>query len=110
MNISQVYNYLNHDLVPKRRTRTHKASELKAVYNSISKYNQSSPLYLVSLSESRQEHMIDIKEQALTLRDITDQLANPDSELYTKKQIFTDNPDAVSVLSVHMRPANSRII
>ena len=44
MNISQVYNYLNHDLVPKRRTRTHKASELKAVYNSISKYNQSSPL------------------------------------------------------------------
>ena len=52
MNISQVYNYLNHDLVPKRRTRTHKASELKAVYNSISKYNQSSPLYLVSLSES----------------------------------------------------------
>ena len=69
MNISQVYNYLNHDLVPKRRTRTHKASELKAVYNSISKYNQSSPLYLVSLSESRQEHMIDIKEQALTLRD-----------------------------------------
>ena len=62
MNISQVYNYLNHDLVPKRRTRTHKASELKAVYNSISKYNQSSPLYLVSLSESRQEHMIDIKE------------------------------------------------
>lgn len=96
MNISQVYNYLNHDLVPKRRTRTHKASELKAVYNSISKYNQSSPLYLVSLSESRQEHMIDIKEQALTLRDITDQLANPDSELYTKKQIFTDNPDAVS--------------
>lgn len=43
-----------------------------------------------------QEHMIDIKEQALTLRDITDQLANPDSELYTKKQIFTDNPDAVS--------------
>ena len=61
MNISQVYNYLNHDLVPKRRTRTHKASELKAVYNSISKYNQSSPLYLVSLSESRQAHMIDIK-------------------------------------------------
>ena len=96
MNISQVYNYLNHDLVPKRRTRTHKASELKAVYNSISKYNQSSPLYLVSLSESRQTHMIDIKEQALTLRDITDQLANPESELYTKKQIFTDNPDAVS--------------
>ena len=106
MNISQVYNYLNHDLVPKRRTRTHKASELKAVYNSISKYNQSSPLYLVSLSESRQEHMIDIKEQALTLRDITDQLANPDSELYTKKQIFTDHPDAVIlVLSVHMRLA-----
>lgn len=96
MNISQVYNHLSHDLVPKRRTRTHKASELKAVYNSISKYNQSSPLYLVSLSESRQAHMIDIKEQALTLRDIADQLANPESELYTKKQISTDNPDAVS--------------
>lgn len=110
MNISQVYNYLNHDLVPKRRTRTHKASELKAVYNSISKYNQSSPLYLVSLSESRQEHMIDIKEQALTLRDITDQLANPDSELYTKSRSSQIIQMRYLVLSVHMRLANSRII
>lgn len=96
MNIANVYNHFSHELVPKRRTRTHKASELKEVYNSISRYNQSSPLYLVSLSESRQAHMIDIKEQALTLRDISDQLANPESGLYTKKQISTDNPDAIS--------------
>lgn len=96
MNITNIYNHFSHELVPKRRTRTHKASELKEVYNSISRYNQSSPLYLVSLSESRQEHMIDIKEQALTLRDISDQLANPDSELYMKKQVISEDPDAIS--------------
>lgn len=96
MIIQQSYNYMNRSLVPKRRTKTHKASELKAVYNSISKYNQSTPLYLVSLSEERQSHMINIKEQALTLRDITEQLSNPDSELYTKKQIVSANPDAVT--------------
>ena len=33
MNIANVYNHFSHELVPKRRTRTHKASELKEVYN-----------------------------------------------------------------------------
>ena len=107
MNISQVYNYLNHDLVPKRRTRTHKASELKAVYNSISKYNQSSPLYLVSLSESRQEHMIDIKEQALTLRDNWRIQTVSFTQRSRSSQIIQMR---YLVLSVHMRLANSRII
>lgn len=96
MYVNQIYNHLNQNLIPKRRTKTHKASELKAVYTSISKYNQASPLYLISLSQARQEHMIDIKEQALTLRDVTDQLANPDSELYTQKQVHTDNPEALT--------------
>ncbi len=96
MLINQVYNYLNAGLVPKKRNTTHKASELKAVYNSISKYNKTSPLYLVSLSESKQEHMIDIKESALTLRDAAELLGNPDSDLYAKKQLYCDSQDCVT--------------
>ena len=96
MLVNNVYNYLSAGLVPKKRNTTHKASELKAVYNSISKYNKTSPLYLVSLSEKKQEHMIDIKESALTLRDVAERLSNPDSDLYAKKQLYCDAPDCVT--------------
>ena len=96
MLVNNVYNYLSAGLVPKKRNTTHKASELKAVYNSISKYNKTTPLYLVSLSEQKQANMIDIKESALTLRDIADQLSNPDSNLYAKKQVHCENTDYVT--------------
>ena len=93
---TNVYNYLSTSLVPKRRNTTHKASELKAVYNSISKYNKTSPLYLVNLSESKQSHMVQIKESALTLQDLAQRFSDPADEMSSKNNLKTDNPDSVT--------------
>ena len=97
MNInSNIYNHLSSSLAPKKRNTTHKSSELKAVYNNMSRYNKKSPLYLFSLSESKQEHMINIKEAALTLRDVADNFANSNSEIYSQKAFHSDNTQAVT--------------
>lgn len=91
-----VYNHLSASLVPKKRSTTHKSSELKDVYSSMAKYNKNSPLYLLSMSESKQTRMIDIKEAAMTLKDISDGLADPESTIYKKKLIKSSDNDTVS--------------
>ena len=62
---NNIYNHLSTELVPKRRINTHKSSELKALYNNMARYNKKSPLYMMSLSNSKQSHMINIKEAVL---------------------------------------------
>lgn len=91
-----IYNYLNTNLVPKKRTTAHKSSELRAVYNSMARYNKNSPLFLLSLSESKQSYMIDIKEAALTLKDASESFSNSDSNIYSQKTIHSDNEDSIS--------------
>lgn len=93
---ANVYNHLSSSLVPRKRSTTHKSSELKAVYCSITKYNRNSPLYLLSLSESKQEHMINIKEAALTLRDVAESFSKPDSAIYSKKVLHSDNEASIT--------------
>ena len=75
---NNIYNHLSTQLVPQKRNTTHKSSELKAVYSNMAKLNKQSPLYLVSLSEQKQEHIIDIKESALTLKDVADSFSDPE--------------------------------
>ncbi len=91
-----IYNYLNTALTPKRRNTTHKSSELKDVYNSMVRYNKNSPLYLIPITNANQEYMINIKEAALTLKDVTDSFASETSELYSKKLLHSDNDEAIS--------------
>ena len=69
---AHIYNYLNSSTVPKKRNTTHKSSELRAVYNNMAKYNQNSPMYLLSLSASKQSQIINIKEAAITLKEVSD--------------------------------------
>lgn len=93
---SNIYNHLGTSLTPKKRNTTHKSSELKAVYNNMAKYNQKSPMYLLSLSQSKQEHIINIKEAAITLRDVSKCFADTDSEIYSKKVLHSENQDIIS--------------
>lgn len=93
---SNIYNHLSANLVPKKRNTTHKSSELKEVYTSMARYNKNAPLYLLSLSESKQEYMINIKEAALTLRDVAENFADTNSILYSKKMLHSDNDAVVS--------------
>lgn len=91
-----IYNYLSSQVSPKKRNNTHKSSELKEIYNSMARYNKSSPLFLLSLSESKQEHIINIKEAAITLRDVTDNFSDNRSALYSKRMLHSDNEAAIT--------------
>lgn len=89
--VSNVYNHLSTQLVPKKRNTTHKSSELKAVYNNMAKYNKNSPLYLVNLSDAKQSQIIHIKEAAMTLKDTISTFSDFDSSLYSKKAVSVDD-------------------
>lgn len=91
-----IYNHLSTQVVPKKRNITHNSSELKAIYTKMAKYNRNSPLYLLSVSDTKQTRMIGIKEAALTLKDVTDTFANPDSTVYSHKQLHSDSPNEIS--------------
>lgn len=91
-----IYNYLSSTLTPKKRNTTHKSSELKEVYNSMVRYNKNSPLFLIPMTESNQEYIINIKEAALTLKDVTQSFISEDSELYSKKRLYSDDSAAIS--------------
>lgn len=93
---NSVYNYLSVDVVPRKRSTTHKSSELKEVYNSMARYNKSSPLFLLSLSEKSQSNIINMKEAALTLRDVADSFSNTSSDIYAKKILHSSDVDSVS--------------
>ncbi len=91
-----IYNHLSNNLVPRKRNITHKSSDLKAVYSNMAKYNKNSPLYLLSLSENKQEHMINIKEAAITLKDVSDSFADTDSAIYAKKIVHSQDESIIS--------------
>ena len=93
---SEVYNYLSNTTIPKKRTTAHKSSELRAVYNNMAKYNKSLPLYKFSLSAEKQDRVINIKEAALTLKDVAQSFNDKESEVYSKKMLIADNEDSVS--------------
>lgn len=93
---SNVYNHLNSSLVPKKRNTTHKSSELRAVYNNMARYNQKSPMYLLSLSEKKQSQIINIKEAAITLREVSDCFSDTNSDIYTKKMLRSDNEESIT--------------
>ncbi len=89
----QIYNHLTASVTPKKRVTTHKSSELRDIYTKMAKYNQSSPLYLLSLSDDKQEDIINIKESAITLRDTVNSFSNPEDIIYSNK-IFNSSDEA----------------
>jgi flagellar hook-associated protein 2 len=91
-----IYNHLSSSLVPKKRKTTHKASDLKAIYNNMAKYNKNSPLYLMDFSESKQSYIINIKEAAITLKDTADIFSDADNTLYSSRTFRSDNDSAVT--------------
>lgn len=93
---SNIYNHLGTNTVPKKRTTTHKSSELKAIYTKMAQYNKSSPLYMLSLSDNKQEQIINIKESALSLRYSIQSFGNPDDDMYSKKIFSSSDNSAVS--------------
>lgn len=93
---ANIYNHLSSSLVPKKRNTTHKSSELKAVYSNMARYNQKSPMYLFSLSEKKQSQIINIKEAALTLKEVADCFSDKSSDIYAKKMLFSEDENVIT--------------
>ena len=53
-------------------------------------------MYLLSLSASKQSQIINIKEAAITLKEVSDCFSNTDSEIYSKKVLHSDNEESVT--------------
>lgn len=68
--ISSVYTYYLSTYSHKELTRqdVHKKSELRNIYNNILKLNKSTPLYKLSITEDTQKYVIDLKENAIALK------------------------------------------
>lgn len=93
---SNIYNFLSAGLKPVQRNTTHKSSELKAHYSNMARYNKNSPLYLVSMSTENQSKVINIKEAALTLKDIVQSFSDEGSEVYSTKLLRSSDESAVT--------------
>ena len=77
--ITNAYNYYMTTYTPKQskdRYGAHKPGELKEIYNSIVKMNTESPTYLYDRSASVYKYAINIKEEALGLKDALTALTN----------------------------------
>lgn len=98
--ISNVYNYYmsQYGIRPYDKHSAHKKSELRDIYNNIVKLSKSSPVYKVDVSEASQKLAIDIKENARSLSNITDDLTDAEGGDITFKSIAqSSNDDVVSV-------------
>lgn len=93
---SAIYNHLGTGLLPQKRNTTHKASSLKEVYTSMSRYNKTVPLFMFSLSNDKQARMIGIKEAAISLQDISNNFQDASSAIYANRILHSDNEAIVS--------------
>lgn len=93
---SNIYNHLSAGTVPKKRTTTHKSDQLKAIYTKMAQYNKSSPLYMLSMSDNKQQQIINIKESALSLRYSIQSFGNPEDDMYSKRIFSSSDKSVVS--------------
>lgn len=95
-----VYNSYMTSYQTKALTRydTHKKGELKNIYNAIVKLNMESPVYNVNFSQDIQECAVELKEGARGLKNTINDLTNGNTQqLFSKRTVFTDNPQTASV-------------
>lgn len=76
---------------------THKKSELRNIYNSIVKLNKEAPLSIFDSTKDTREFVIDLKENARSLKNTIASLGGLDSgSLLDKKIAYSSNEDFVS--------------
>lgn len=89
-----VYNYLLTNYSPKSVSKydAHKSSELRSVMKNIAKITQSSPVYLVHLSEAKQKYALNIKDAAISLSNTLMMLSedSKDSVFAQKKAVSSE--------------------
>lgn len=94
-----VYNYLLTNYSPKSMSKydAHKSSELRSVMKNIAKITQSSPVYLVHLSEAKQEYALNIKDAAISLNNTLMMLGEDSKEnVFAQKKADSSDEEQVT--------------
>lgn len=94
-----VYNYFLTNYSPKPVTKydTHKSSELRSVVKNIAKITQSSPLYLVHLSEAKQKYALNIKDAAISLNNTLTMLSEDSQDnVFSQKKASSSQEEQLS--------------
>lgn len=94
-----VYNFYHMAMPRVANTKydSHKKSELRSLYNSMVKLNQSKPFYKLSLSDATQSYVIGIKEAAMELKTSSAFLSEDIDPASQKMSVSTDTPSDISV-------------
>ncbi|MCH5267275.1 MAG: hypothetical protein J1E62_02930 [Lachnospiraceae bacterium] len=96
-----VYNYLVTDFNTSPTTTkysTHKDSELRSIVQDIAKMTESSPLYLVKLSDEKQTYALNVKESSIALNTAFKVLAERDSNsIFGLRKAVSSQEDQVTV-------------
>lgn len=94
-----IYNYLTPNFTQKPVTKydAHKKSELKEVVNNILNISKHSPVYLVRLSEEKQNFALGVKEAAMDLQSVLEELQDDETEnVFAKKKAWSNDTDTVT--------------
>ena len=97
LNLNHVYNYYSTQITQTRnnqRVHANKRNELKNVYNSMVKQNQTSPFYKFTFSDANQAYAIGIKEAALAL-ETESKLLSGHSNQRAQMKAISDNENVV---------------
>lgn len=99
--IDSAYNYyLSTYGNSSNRFDSHKKSELRTAYNNIVKVNKESPLYKIKNDDSLQKHIINIKENARSIKHAIasmDENGEDMDSFFNKKVPFSSDEDLISV-------------
>ncbi len=94
-----IYNYLLPTYTPNpssRNNTVHKKSELREHYGNIVKMTKRSPLYFVRLSNEKQKFVLNVKEAALNLKSLTDDLVEEEKGYFNKRAVYSEEEGVVS--------------
>ena len=98
--IDNVYNHYLTTYAPKSSVSkydTHKKSELRGIYNSMLKLNKDAPLYILDNSEESREFVIDLKENARSLRNTIASLGGIENkDMFSKRAAYSTDEEMVS--------------
>lgn len=93
-----VYNYFLQSYSPRPMTRydSHESSELRSVVKSIRDMTQSSPLYLVHLSEAKQKYALEIKDAAISFMNTLTMLGETGNDsVFSQRKAYSSNSKQV---------------
>ncbi len=102
--VDAIYNHYLTSYAPKRsdsRYDSHKKDELRSVYRSMLKVNKDAPLYILDSSKESRAFVVDLKENARSLRNTIADLGGIDNDrMLSKKSAYSTDEGIVSAAFV----------